>query len=253
MTAVSPSVDVFRVHSPAARAPANASTVAVTVVVGTVLTIKFTNWPVKLNGMGSGLKPAAFRVPLGLGVNSSSRVTEELRGGTQQALLASTSNWRRVPAASRLVVLCSFYLNSTPFQVQVEEPWPLLVWAQMPLHSIDKPIHTQFYRARSPYDYCDCKCGRICRGSSRWVPFSTIFRQTQMLDVNWCGCIHERLKFRRWKSCENLWVSNGFYLRSFWMTSVHGNIGMGSGWLGTCSAYRSCSNSNHEHDLWILW
>ena len=35
---------------------------------------------------------------------------------------ASTSNWRRVPAASRLVVLCSFYLNSTPFQVQVEEP-----------------------------------------------------------------------------------------------------------------------------------
>ena len=49
---------------------------------------------------------------------------------------ASTSNWRRVPTASRLVVLCSFYLNSTPFQVQVEEPWPLLVWAQMPLHSI---------------------------------------------------------------------------------------------------------------------
>jgi hypothetical protein len=103
MTAVSPSVDVFRVHSPAARAPANASTVAVTVVVGTVLTIKFTNWPVKLNGMGSGLKPAAFRVPLGLGVNSSSRVTEELRGGTQQALLASTSKWRRVGLGERVV------------------------------------------------------------------------------------------------------------------------------------------------------
>ena len=133
-------------------------------------------------------------------------------------------------ARRSLVVLCSFYLNSTPFQVQVEEPWPLLVWAQMPLHSIWQPIHTQFYRARSPYDYCDCKCGRICRGSSRWVPFSTIFRQTQMLDVNWCGCIHERLKFRRWKSCENLWVSNGFYPRSFWMTTVHGNIGNGK-WM----------------------
>ena len=145
----------------------------------------------------------------------------------------------------------------TWIQRRFKSKWknPDRCWSEPRCHCIqfDRPIHTQFYRAWSPYDYCDCKCGRICRGSSRWVPFSTIFRQTQMLDVNWCGCIYERLKFRRWKSCENLWVSNGFYPRSFWMTSVHGNIGMGSGWLGTCSAYRSCSNSNHEHDLWILW
>ena len=93
----------------------------------------------------------------------------------------------------------------TWIQRRFKSKWknPDRCWSEPRCHCIqfDRPIHTQFYRAWSPYDYCDCKCGRICRGSSRWVPFSTIFRQTQMLDVNWCGCIHERLKFRRWKSC----------------------------------------------------
>ena len=81
----------------------------------------------------------------------------------------STSNWRRVPAASRLVVLCSF----TWIQHRFKSKWknPDRCWSEPRCHCIqfDRPIHTQFYRAWSPYDYCDCKCGRICRGSSRWA------------------------------------------------------------------------------------
>ena len=88
MTAVAPSVDVFRVHSPAARAPANASTFAVTIVIGTPSAIKLgVNWPVKLNAMASGLRPAAVRVlPLGLEtVLNSSKSCTIPPGGTQQA------------------------------------------------------------------------------------------------------------------------------------------------------------------------
>ena len=146
-------------------------------------------------------------------------------------LLASTSNWSRVVLGEAWWYCAAF----TWIQRRFKSKWknPDRCWSEPRCHCIqfDRPIHTQFYRAWSPYDYCDCKCGRICRGSSRWVPFSTIFRQTQMLDVNWCGCIHERLKFRRWKSCENLWVSNGFYPRSFWMTSVHWNGKWMAGYL----------------------
>ena len=98
MTAVAPSVDVFRVHSPAARAPANASTFAVTIVIGTPSAIKLgVNWPVKLNAMASGLRPAAVRVlPLGLetALNSSKSCTIP-PGGTQQAP-SSSLMWRQL-------------------------------------------------------------------------------------------------------------------------------------------------------------
>ena len=87
---------------PAARAPANASTFAVTIVIGTPSAIKLgVNWPVKLNAMASGLRPAAVRVlPLGLetALNSSKSCTIP-PGGTQQAP-SSSLMWRRAVTPS---------------------------------------------------------------------------------------------------------------------------------------------------------
>ena len=77
----------------------------------------------------------------------------------------STSNWRRVPGGI-VQLLLEFNTVSSP-------SGRTLTAAGLSPDAIafqfDRPIHTQFYRAWSPYDYCDCKCGRICRGSSRWA------------------------------------------------------------------------------------
>ena len=101
------------------------------------------------------------------------------------------SNWRRVELGERVVPTsdCSpphqtgggcllrpawwYCAAFTWIQRRFKSKWknPDRCWSEPRCHCIqfDRPIHTQFSRAWSPYDYCDCKCGRICRGSSRWA------------------------------------------------------------------------------------